>query len=91
MGWMTWTVPTTVFFIAIGVMLLAMAVWEVASPTRERKGWILPMPTTRGDRLFVGLLASAYINLAWIGLTELALWWALAISVVVVLALLRWG
>ncbi|MEE8297476.1 MAG: DUF2160 family membrane protein, partial [Hyphomicrobium sp.] len=32
-----------------------------------RRGW-LPMATTRGDRLFVGLLASAFFHLAWLGL-----------------------
>ena len=28
------------------------------------------MATTRGDRLFIGLLAAAYINLAFVGLSE---------------------
>ena len=32
-----------------------------------RKGF-LPIATTRGDRLFIGLLIAAYINLAFIGL-----------------------
>ena len=32
------------------------------------------MATTRGDRLFVGLLAAAYVNLAWTGLTDLGQW-----------------
>ena len=27
-------------------------------------------PTTPGDRLFIGLLVSAYMQLAWIGLTD---------------------
>jgi predicted small integral membrane protein len=33
-----------------------------------RKGF-LPMVTTRGDRLFIGLLAAAYTNLAFVGLS----------------------
>ena len=56
----------------------------------ERKG-LLPIRTTRGDRLFIGLLGSAYIHLAWLGLTDLSLWWALAISVAWAVALMRWG
>ena len=32
-----------------------------------RKGF-LPVATTRGDRLFIGLLAAGYINLMWLGL-----------------------
>ena len=47
--------------------------------------------TTRGDRLFIGLLTAAFINLAWIGFTELAQWYALGISVVVLLLIGRFG
>ena len=39
-------------------------------PTVERKG-LLPMATTRGDRLFIGLLGAAFIHLGWLGFTEL--------------------
>jgi predicted small integral membrane protein len=90
MDWMAWTVPTALFFGAIATLLLAMTAWQVLSPSVERRG-MMPMPTTRGDRLFIGLLGSACIHLAWIGLTGLPLWWALAISLLFVLALLRWG
>ena len=33
------------------------------------------METTRGDRLFIGLLLAAYINLAWVGLGEKMMQW----------------
>src|SRR5262249_40013250 len=49
------------------------------------------IPTTPGDRLFVGLLVSAYLNLIWIGLTEASLWIVLAICVVWMAAVMRWG
>jgi predicted small integral membrane protein len=64
--WMAWTVPVAVFFIAIVLMLAGMTVWEIRSPTAERRGF-LPMKTTRGDRLFVGLLAAAFLNLIFLG------------------------
>ena len=67
--WMVWTLPTAVFFICIALMLVCMTVWEIRSPTVLRKGF-LPMATTRGDRLFIGLLVAAYINLAFLGLGE---------------------
>jgi predicted small integral membrane protein len=51
-----------------------MTLWEVRSPTAMRKGF-LPMATTRGDRLFIGLLAAAYVNLAWVGLGEKMVQW----------------
>ena len=67
--WMAWTLPVAVFFTSIVLMLVGMTVWELRSPTVLRKGF-LPMATTRGDRLFIGLLTAAWINLAFVGLSE---------------------
>ena len=72
--WMAWTTPVAVFFICIALMLVGMTVWEIKSPTTLRKGF-LPMATTRGDRLFIGLLTAAYLNLAWVGLGETFVEW----------------
>ena len=72
--WMAWTTPVAVFFSCIALMLVGMTLWEVRSPTAMRKGF-LPMATTRGDRLFIGLLAAAYVNLAWVGLGEKMVQW----------------
>ncbi|MGB6006897.1 DUF2160 domain-containing protein [Castellaniella sp.] len=72
--WMVWTVPTAVFFICIAVLLVGMTLWEIRSPTVLRKGY-LPMATTRGDRLFIGLLVAAYINLGFLGLGEQIMDW----------------
>ena len=88
--WMAWTVPTAVFFITIVLLLIVMAIWQVISPSVERRGG-LPIATSLGDRLFIGLLGSAYIHLAWIGLTNLSLWIALFIAIVWMIALMRWG
>ena len=88
--WMAWTLPTAVFFITIGCILIGMFVWQIISPTQERKG-LLPIVTTRGDRLFIGLLGSAYIHLAWIGFTDFSLWFALGISIVYGLMLMKFG
>ncbi len=72
--WMAWTTPTAVFFVCIVLMLAGMTVWEIKSPTTLRKGW-LPMATTRGDRLFIGLLSAAYVNLAFVALSERMIEW----------------
>lgn len=72
--WMVWTTPVAVFFSCIVLMLVGMTVWELKSPTVLRKGW-LPIATTRGDRLFIGLLTAAYINLAFVGLSETIAGW----------------
>ena len=90
MSWMAWTLPTALFFGAIALILAGMTVWQVLSPSVERRG-VLPMATTRGDRLFIGLLGSAFIHLALIGMTGLPIWWALGISVLFLLVTMRWG
>ena len=88
--WMYWTLPTAIFFIAIFSMIGGMLVWELVSPTVERRGF-LKIPITRGTRFFLGLLGSAYIHLAWIAFTDLTLWIALPISAVWVIVVMRWG
>jgi predicted small integral membrane protein len=90
LSWMAWTQPVAIFFICIPLMLAAMTIWELRSPTVSRKG-LLPVVTTRGDRLFIGLLIAAYINLAWTGLTDLTQWWAVAISAGTLAVVMRWG
>jgi predicted small integral membrane protein len=88
--WMAWTQPVAIFFAGIALLLIAMTVWELRSPTVARKG-LLPLVTTRGDRLFIGLLIAAYINLAWTGMTDLPQWWAVGISALTTGAVMRWG
>jgi predicted small integral membrane protein len=88
--WMAWTPITAAFFAAIGLLIAALTVWAVLSPSTPRKGF-LPMPTARGDRVFLGLLGSAFIHLAWIGLTEAPIWGAALLSLLYVFALCRWG
>jgi len=72
--WMAWTTPVAVFFCSIVLMLIGMTVWELKSPTVERKGF-LPITTTRGDRLFIGLLTAAYVNLAFVAVSEKMITW----------------
>lgn len=90
MEWMAWTMPTGLFFCAIALVLGVYTVWGFVSPSTPRKGF-LPMPTTRGDRLFVGLLASAYLNLAWAGLADAPQEFAMLFWVPMMFAIGRWG
>jgi predicted small integral membrane protein len=90
MEWMAWTLPTATFFDSIALVLLLMGIWELRSPCVERKGF-LPIVTTRGDRLFIGLLGSAYLHLLVIGATSWNLWVASALSVVWLLVVMRFG
>jgi predicted small integral membrane protein len=87
--WMAWTWQTAAFFLAIFLMLAGMTVWEVVSPGGNPRHGILGLDTTRGDRLFISLLGSAFIHLAWLGLIGPNLWWALALSMVYAVGVFR--
>lgn len=89
-AWMAWTWPTAIFFISIFALLLAMGVWEYVSPGGNPRVGVLRFETTRGDRLFISLLGSAYIHLAWLGLVGTSLWWALALSVIYAIGVFRY-
>lgn len=91
MQWMLWTLPTALFFVSIGVLLIGMTIWEFLQPSVERRGWIIPMRTTRGDRLFIALLASAYICAFWLVLAPVSMWWMVVITILLIVALLGWG
>jgi len=90
MNWMAWTLPTAAFFSVIAIILVAMTVWEVVSPCSEKRGF-LPITTTRGDRLFIGLLTSGYIHLIVVGATDLSIWIAFGISLIWMFVVMRWG
>jgi len=68
MGWMAWTWQTAVFFILIALMLIVMTLLAIYRPETPRRG-ILRFPTTRGDRLFVSLIGTAFIFILWIRVT----------------------
>lgn len=82
LSWMAWTRPTAIFFSVIVCLLIAMSVWEAIRPGGGPRTGILRFETTRGDRLFLSLLGSAFIHLAWLAFASANLWWALLVSVV---------
>ena len=89
-SWMAWTWPTALFFLTIADLIANMGVWEYFAPGGGARYGVLGIETTRGDRLFISLLGSAFIHLAWLGLAGADLWWAMAISVVYALFVFRW-
>jgi predicted small integral membrane protein len=88
--WMAWTWPTAAFFGFIALCLIGMTIWEFASPGGHPRRGILGLDTTRGDRLFVALLGSAYIFLLWLAIVGTPLWGALAIALVFAACVFRW-
>jgi predicted small integral membrane protein len=65
-AWMAWTLPTAIFFGLLAATLAVMTWLAARYPEAERVG-VLQIPTTRGDRLFISLIAAAVIHLLWIG------------------------
>ena len=82
--------PTAIFFVSIFALIAAMGVWEYLRPGGDPRVGILRFETTRGDRLFISLLGSAFINLAWLGLVDSNLWWSLALSGVYAVLVFRY-
>jgi predicted small integral membrane protein len=90
LGWMAWTWPTAAFFVFIAACIATMAVWEWRSPGGGPRRGVFGLETTRGDRLFMSLLGSAFIFLGWLGLFGTPLWGPLVISVLWFFFVFRW-
>ena len=89
MAWMAWTIPTAIFFAIIAALLVTFTFLAVRFPETPRRG-ILRIDTTRGDRLFITLLGSAFINLVWLAALGPPVWGALIVCLVYAVAVFRW-
>ncbi|KGJ03218.1 membrane protein [Paracoccus halophilus] len=88
-GWMAWTFPVALFFWVIASLLTLFTILAIRFPETPRMG-ILRIETTRGDRLFISLLGSAFICLGWLFFAGPPLWWGLALCLVYAAAVFRW-
>ena len=88
--WMAWTWQTAAFFVFIAVCLTVMVLWEKRVPGGTPRRGVLGLDTTRGDRLFISLLSSAFIHLGWLGLVGPFLWIATIISVAFAIVVFRY-
>jgi predicted small integral membrane protein len=89
LDWMAWTWQTGLFFAAIFLTLAVMTLLAIRWPEAERVG-VLGIATTRGDRLFVTLLGSAFIHLGWLGIMGEPVWGASLLSLAYAAAVFRW-
>ena len=88
--WMAWTFPVALFFWCIAGLLIIMTLLAIRYPETPRVG-VLRIETTRGDRLFITLLGSAFIHLGWLFFAGPDfLWGALILSLVYAAAVFRW-
>lgn len=88
--WMAWTFPVALFFWVIAGLLIIMTLLAIRYPETPRVG-VLRIETTRGDRLFISLLGSAFLHLGWLFFAGPdLLWGALILSLVYAAAVFRW-
>jgi predicted small integral membrane protein len=88
--WMAWTTGTAMFVGTVFVGLGLLTAFAVVRPSSPRKGF-LPMPTARGDRVYVALLGTALIMIVILATTEWAVMTGLAVAAVWAAVVLRWG
>lgn len=88
-GWMYWTWQSAVFFGAILGCIAFLTMVDLRRPAGHRKGW-LPIATTRGDRLFLSIIAAIGLHLIWIAVAGLNAVWAASLGAVVLAVALFW-
>ncbi|WP_371930846.1 DUF2160 domain-containing protein [Paracoccus spongiarum] len=88
-GWMAWTFPAALFFTIIAGLLILFTWAAIRFPETPRRG-VLGITTTRGDRLFISLLGSAFICLTWLGVMGTPVWGGLAVALAYAAAVFRW-
>jgi predicted small integral membrane protein len=78
--WMYWTKPTAIFFSTIFLMIVGMLSGNWCRPPSNAgvSSWFRP-PGVPG--FLSACWGTAYIHLAWLGLTDLNLWLALPIVI----------
>jgi predicted small integral membrane protein len=90
LSWMAWTWPTIFFFLFVFGSIAAMGVWEYYVPGGDPRHGIFGLDTTRGDRLFITLLGSCFIFLAWLGLFGTPLWGGLILALIWGFIVFKW-
>ena len=82
--WMAWTPATLAVFVGIFAAMAVLTVLEIRHPGGDERRGVRGLVTTRGDRLFISLLGTSYIFMAWLWLVGMPLWAPLGLS-------LLWG
>lgn len=90
LGWMAWTWQTALFFGVIVLLLVIMTVLEIRRPGGAERRGVLGLTTTRGDRLFISLLAAGYVHLLWLAFFGTPLWGASALALVLAVLVFRY-
>ncbi len=88
--WMYWTVPTLLFLGFIVLMLIGLSIWDARDPGWAREGLVLPIETTRGDRVFMSILATLGALCFWLYfLGNTAVWGVLLVGAVATVGIMN--
>jgi predicted small integral membrane protein len=90
LDWMAWTWQTGLFFGTVALVLVIMTVLAVVRPEKPRIG-LFRFATTRGDRLFMSLLGSAFIYILWFRFGTEAIWPPAVIALFFAAAMFRFA
>lgn len=88
--WMFWRYETIILFGVMGFAFLTLAILDLYRRSVLRKGF-LPMPTTRGDRFFLGIMSIVTVGLLWLGFVPFSVEWCLIPALAVFSIILIWG
>jgi len=80
--WMAWTRASAALFLFVFGSIAVMGLREYLRPGGHPRDGILGLKTTRGDRLFLSLLGSAFLMLGWLFFMGTPLWGGLAICLI---------
>jgi len=87
---MHWTWMSALGFVALAVLLGSLALLDHHRPGYSRKG-ILPIETTRGDRVFMSLVGFLTLVFAWLKyFPEAGPLWIFAITGGLAIIIIRW-
>lgn len=81
--------------IAINVIILLslLAVIDKIHRSNEKEGGFLPIPTSRGDRFFLGFMSVTGFGMLWVALVYplVGMEWALVIGAGILYIMIRYG
>jgi predicted small integral membrane protein len=88
--WMAFTSGSQIFVLGLFALIGALTLLAVLVPAPARRG-VLPLDTTRGDRIYIGLLGTGLIMILLIAFTHLALPIGLVVSAFWMGWVIKWG
>jgi predicted small integral membrane protein len=88
---MYWTWPSAIFFLVIILTIIGLNLWDTFFPDIKRKGF-LPITTSRGDRVFIAIISTIGICIAWLGVAGNSLFiGAIILSIIWNIVIIQWG